>query len=132
MKSQRLLSVLVHARSKAGKSTLSSTLPGPMLVIDAEGGWKFIDTIGFRGKPLRKVFWDPMKEMPPREDGTWDVCLVTIRDWQTLAKTFQMLTQAPHDFVSIVIDSITEIQRRCKANLVGTEQMKIQDWGTLL
>jgi AAA domain-containing protein len=104
----------------------------PALVIDAEGGWKFLDTIGFQGKPLRRRAWNPMTEKPPRYDGTWDVCVVTLRDWKTLAQVYMHLTQSPHDFVSVVIDSITEIQRRCKSNLVGTEQMKIQDWGQLL
>jgi hypothetical protein len=131
-KSHRQLSVLVHAASKAGKSTLSSTMPLPLLVIDAEGGWRFLNTRGFQGKPLRKKVWNPLNELPPRHDGTWDVCLVTVRDWKTLSKTYELLTQAPHDFVSVVIDSITEIQRRCKANIAGTEQMRIQDWGTLL
>src|SRR5690606_9996390 len=30
------------------------------------------------------------------------------------------------------VDSITEVQRRLKKNLKGTDQMQIQDWGNLL
>lgn len=129
----RSLSFLVHAPSKTGKSTLSSTAPLPLLVFDAEGGWRFIDEIGYRsGHKLRKIAWNPMQEPPPRHDGTWDVCVVSVNQWQTLTQGYMWLTQAPHDFKSLVLDSITEAQRRLKANLKGTEAMKIQDWGNLL
>lgn len=118
------LSILVHADSKTGKTTLSSTAPGPILALDAEGGWKFI--------PLRKTTWDPMQGPPPAYDGTWDVCVVMVRDWYTVQRVEQWLQAGQHNFRSLVVDSISEIQRRCKANLVGTEQMKMQDWGQLL
>jgi hypothetical protein len=126
------LSILVHAAAKVGKSTLSSTAPPPILVLDAEGSWKFIKTAGFQtAKPLRKIEWDP-RVAPPRHDGTWDVCHVAINKWTDLTMVYSWLTQAQHDFVSLVIDSISEAQRKLKENLVGTEQMKIQDWGSLL
>lgn len=128
------LSLLVHAASKAGKSTLSSTSPPPILVLDAEGGWRFINQAGFKsGVPLRKISWDPDANLqPPRWDGSWDVCVVTIRQWKTLTNAYTALTQREHDFKSLVFDSITEAQRRLKENLRGTDQMRIQDWGDLL
>lgn len=126
------LSMLIHAPSKVGKSTLTSTAPLPVLVLDAEGGWRFINKIGFGGSLLRKKHWDPNSEPPPRYDGTWDVCIVTVRQWNTMLQVYTWLTQSPHDFVSVVFDSVTEVQRRLKRNLVGTENMKIQDWGRLL
>lgn len=128
------LSLLVHAASKAGKSTLSSTAPTPMCVLDAEGGWRFINQAGYRsGKPLRKITWNPdVTLQPPRHDGTWDVCIVTVSQWQTLTNAYRGLTQAQHDFQSLIFDSITEAQRRLKRNLRGSEQMRIQDWGDLL
>ncbi len=132
MSDNQTLSILLHARSKAGKSTLASTAPGPILVIDAEGSWKFIGTKGHGGEPIHKILWDPNRDAPPRYDGTWDVCCVSVTDWNTLSRVYQWLLSAPHDFRSIVLDSISELQRRLKANLVGTEQMKIQDWGSLL
>ena len=69
------LSILVHGASKTGKSTLTSTAPLPICVLDAEGGWRFISEAGFQsGKPLRRIPWDPNKTVqPPRYDGTWDV-----------------------------------------------------------
>lgn len=118
------LSILLHADSKVGKTTLGSTAPTPILALDAEGGWKFI--------PLRKVHWDPMTQPPPADDGTWDVCVVTIRDWATVQRVDQWLQTGQHQFRSMVVDSISEIQRRLKSNLVGTAQMQMQDWGQLL
>lgn len=118
------LSVLIHAGSKVGKSTTSASAPKPILVLDAEGSWRFI--------PLRQVPWDPLTGPPPTYDGSWDACIVTIRDWETVRLVYQWVTQSQTPFTSIVIDSITEIQRRCKEKLVGTEAMKIADWGVLL
>lgn len=124
----------MHASSKTGKSTLSSTAPTPMCVLDAEGGWRFIRQAGFNtGVMLRKITWDPDQTLqPPRHDGTWDVCVVTVKRWQTLTNAYVGLTQAPHDFQSLIFDSVTEAQRRLKNNLRGMDQMRIQDWGELL
>lgn len=133
------LSLLVHAHSKAGKSTLSSTAPLPILVLDAEGSWRFIRRRGFTGTPLRVFEWNPLLSPPPRHNrtaenplGDWDVIHVTVRDWQLLRRVYDWLTQSEHDFVSVVLDSISEVQRRCKANIAGTEQMQMQQWGQLL
>lgn len=123
-KTAETVSILIHAAAKVGKSTLSSTAPLPILVLDAEGGWKFIKA--------RKHYWDPMSQPIPRYDGTWDVCIVTITQWVQVDQIYRHLTQVEHDFVSVAIDSITEIQRRLKQNLKGTDSMQIQDWGQLL
>lgn len=121
---QQRLSLLVHAAAKVGKSTLTATAPKPVLVLDAEGSWRFI--------PLRQTHWDPAAGPPPTHDGTWDACVVSVRDWQTIDLTYRWLTQASHSFTSVVVDSITEVQRRCKQNLKGSEALKIADWGVLL
>lgn len=118
------LSILVHAASKLGKSTLSGTAPKPILVLDAEGSWRFI--------AVRKVYWDPETGPPPEYDGTWDACIVTVNRWDTVENVYRWITQYQTPFVSVVIDSITELQRRLKQNLVGTDAMKIADWGVLL
>lgn len=118
------LSILVHANSKVGKTTLASTAPKPMLILDAEGGSKFL--------PGRKIQWDPMVSGPPAYDGTWDICVVVVRDFDTMRRCYDWLQHGGHNFKSLSIDSISEVQRRCKANLVGTEQMKMQEWGQLL
>jgi len=118
------LSILIHAGSKVGKSTLSSTAPKPILVLDAEGSWRFI--------PLRQVHWDPVTGPPPTHDGSWDACVVTVSNWDTVSQVYTWVAQYQTPFRTIVIDSITEIQRRCKQALVGTDAMKIADWGVLL
>lgn len=128
-----VLSILIHGDSKVGKSTLTSTAPPPILVIDAEGSWKFIREAGFQsGVPLRRRSWDPV-EAPPRYDGTWDVCHVSVANWGTMQRVYAWLTQTPHDFTSIVLDSITELQRRLKTNIASDGIIKGYDgWGQLL
>jgi hypothetical protein len=118
------LSLLIHADAKIGKTTLAATSPVPILVIDAEGGWKFL--------PIRMTEWNPMDGPPPLYDGTWDACHVTLRTWEELLQIYQWLDYGQHNFRSVVLDSITELQRKLKSNLRGEEVMRIQDWGDLL
>lgn len=132
-KGDRTLSVIVHAAAKAGKSTLTSTAPPPICVLDVEGSWKFIRTAGYRsGIAMRRRTWDPLTELPPRYDGSWDFCHVLVKDWDTLRMVYKQLAEQPHDFRSVVVDSVTEAQRRLKAKLRGLDKMQLQDWGDLL
>lgn len=125
MASEETLSLLVHADSKVGKTTFAATCPKPALVLDAEGGSKFL--------ALRKTYWDPIQYAPPINDGSWDICVVVVRSWDTVQRTFQWLQTQDHPFESIIIDSITEVQRRCKQNLLNVDKaMEIRDWGRLL
>ena len=134
-KDPRTLSILVHAHSKTGKSTLGATAPLPIVAFDAEGGTKFLAGSPFLaqlyGRPFNVIQWDP-QQAPPLYDGTWDMAVVTVHVWQDLVNAAMWLSQGQHHFTSLVVDSISEIQRRLKKNLVGTDQMKMQDWGTLL
>ncbi len=131
----RTLSVLVHAASKVGKTTLGATSPFPICDLDAEGGSKFLPgsetLMAILGRPLRLIYWDPMQP-PPTWDGTWDVAVVRVHNWQVVQKAYGWLVTGRHQFQTIMIDSISEIQRRAKNELMGTEQMKIQNWGELL
>ena len=118
------LSILVHADSKVGKTTLGSTCPKPMLILDAEGGSKFL--------PLRKVYWDG-HAAPPEPDGTWDACIVIINDFNILTRVYQWMQFGQHGFKSILVDSISEVQRRCKAAIQAPTEMQTQQfWGQLL
>lgn len=130
MTDKQSLSFLLHGDTKSGKSTLSFTAPFPLLAQDAEGSTKFLNRTP-DGKKIRKIKWDPMAEYPP-ECGDWDVCVVKSVNWQTIKQTYDHLTSSPHCFRSTSLDSITEMQRKCKAALKGTEQMQQQDWGQLL
>lgn len=131
----RTLSILVHSHSKMGKSTLAATAPLPLMVFDAEGGTKFLPSSEFLaevyGHPFRVINWDP-SQPPPQYDGTWDMAVVTVHQWQDFVNAAAWLASGQHHFVSFAVDSITEIQRRLKKNLVGTESMKMQNWGDLL
>lgn len=131
----RTLSLLVHAASKTGKTTLSATSPKPIVHFDAEGGSKFLpgSEALYRqlGRPLVMVTWDT-RYPPPVWDGTWDIAVVNVNGWDVVQQGYQWLQSGQHQFQTIVIDSISEIQRRAKANIAGLDQMRIQDWGSLL
>jgi hypothetical protein len=120
----RTFSILVHGSAKIGKTTFVATVPKPALVFDAEGGWKFL--------PLRRAYWDPLQYAPP-EPGDWDICIVSVNSFDTVRVAYQYLLSGQHPFRSIVVDSVTEVQRRCKQSLVAVDKMmEIRDWGRLL
>jgi len=121
---QRSLTIMVHGESKVGKSTFAVTAPYPRLMLDVEGGHRFL--------PINVKYWDPMREEPPMADGTWDTVVVQVRDYDVVMKAFQWLQSGKHQFKSLIIDSISELQVKCMDNIAGTEQMKMQQWGELL
>jgi hypothetical protein len=45
---------------------------------------------------------------------------------------YDWLRTSPHDFVALTLDSISEVQRRCKRNIKSDGQLQMQDWGALL
>lgn len=122
--SERSWSILVHGGAKVGKTHFGATAPPPILVLDAEGGWRFVSR--------RKVYWDPQLDQPPVDDASWTVCIVTVRDYATVQRTYEWLASGQHPFTSVVMDSISEIQQRCIDAMVGADQMKTGDWGELL
>jgi hypothetical protein len=119
------VSMLIHGLSKSGKSYLADTAPAPRLVIDAEGG------ASTRFTASKKTVWNPQTDGPPEADGTWETCVVYIRTFQDVQRVYDWLNSGKHPFKSVVIDSLSETQQRCIDSLVGTDQMKIQDWGDL-
>src|SRR5688572_5136732 len=74
--SDRALSVLVHGHSKVGKTTFAATAPYPRLLLDVEAASRFL--------PVVKTVWDPSQGPPPAADGTWDTCIVYVRDYNTV------------------------------------------------
>ena len=121
---QRSLTMLVYGESKVGKSTFAVTAPYPRLMLDVEGGHRFL--------PINVKYWDPMREEPPVADGTWDTCVVVVHDYDTVLKAYQWLQMGQHQFKSLIIDSISELQVKCMDSIAGTEAMKMQQWGELL
>jgi hypothetical protein len=120
----RSLTIMVYGESKVGKSTFAVTAPYPRLMLDVEGGHRFL--------PINVKYWDPIREEPPVADGTWDTVVVQVRDYDVVMKTFQWLQSGKHQFKSLIIDSISELQVKCMDQIAGTEQMKMQQWGELL
>lgn len=117
------ISFLLHGPSKAGKSFLGDSAPGPRLFLDSEGNTRFLRS--------KKIIWENPLGPPPEYDGSWDTCLLMVRDYSVLAHAFQWLAAGQHPFRSVVIDSLSEVQQRCIDSIAGTEALKIQEWGEL-
>jgi hypothetical protein len=120
----RALTLLVHGPAKAGKTTFAETAPAPRLVLDAEGGTRFT--------PSRKKSWDPLTETPPVPDGTWDTCVVYVRDYASISQAYQWLASGQHSFKSVIVDSLSEVQQRLVDQIAGAGRMEQQLWGDLL
>jgi hypothetical protein len=108
------LTMVVHGESGVGKSWLADTAPGPRLILDVEGGVNFT--------PSAKTEWDVRGEPPE----------VKVRDLKAVQDAYAWLNSGKHPFNSVVIDSLSEMQKRAVDNIAGSAQMKTQDWGTLL
>lgn len=119
------MSMMIHADSKVGKSTLSNTAPPPICVFDAEGSTKFLP---FRGV----VPWNPKHGPPPAWDGSWEACMVIVEDFDTLVKGADWLETGQHHFRSVNLDSISEIQRKLKDKIKAGGKFEWDDWGELL
>jgi hypothetical protein len=117
------MTILVHGFSGAGKSTFAATAPGPVLILDAESGSDYLDSV---------KYWDPTSEAPPEDDGSWRHCVVNVLDYETVVRAYEYLASGEHPFKSVVLDSVSEIQQRCIDAIAGANQMRTQDWGELL
>lgn len=120
----RAVSILIHGSSGTGKSTFGVTGPMPTLYLDVEKASRFI-----KG---RKIKWNPLQDAPPVADGTWDICVVNIDDWNKAEKAYEWLKSRRHPFKSVVVDSISELQSKAVEDIKGRTQFQTQDWGKLL
>lgn len=121
---QRSLSILVAGDPKVGKSTFAATSPAPRLYLDIEGGTRFLN--------ITPVVWDPERDDPPVADGSWDTAVVYVRSWDTVQRVYQWLQSGRHPFVSLVVDSISELQQKLITQISGMSQTGMQQWGDVL
>lgn len=120
----RSLTMVIYGESKVGKSTLAATAPYPRLMLDIEGGHRFL--------PIQKRYWDPSREEPPVADGTWDTAVVVVREYDDVMRAYEWLRSGKHQFKSLIIDSVSELQDKLMTKLAGSDQMKMQQWGEIL
>lgn len=118
------VNAIIYGDSKVGKTSVAATTPAPRLILDAENGSRFLRA--------KKIKWDPQTEQPPVDDGTWDTCIVQVREYKAVDMAYQWLNSGKHPFRSVVIDSISETQQRAVDVIAGKNQMQTQDWGILL
>lgn len=118
------LTLVVHGESGVGKTWLAATAPGPRLIIDAEGGTNWV--------PGNHVPWDVMTGNPPPIVKEDDSCIATIKSFQALGMLLQWLQSGKHPFRSVVVDSLTEVQKRCLDNITGVEAADQRAWGEVL
>lgn len=116
---------LIHGESKIGKSWLCDTIPAPRLILDSEGRAKYTPS-------GPKVYWNPREGGPPRYDGTWETCIAAVPDYETMSLAYPWIRGGQHDFKSVGVDSLMEVQKRCIDQEVGVRALQIQDWGNLL
>jgi len=130
--------MIIHGEAKTGKSTLAATAPFPLLVLDVENGWEHITKSRSlrksHGGPFKMIEWNPTKDPMPEFDGTWDICQVHALDWKTVEMTYRWLNEKPHQFQSVILDSITGVQGRLIQSIKPNplDALQMQDWGTAL
>lgn len=49
-----------------------------------------------------------------------------------MLRVYQWLDAGRHQFKSVIVDSVSELQTKCLENLAGNQQMSQQQWGELL
>jgi hypothetical protein len=121
----RGISLLIHGPAKSGKTTLADTAPGPRLFLDVESG-------GSDFTRSAKKHWDPKREKPPVDDGTWETAVVYVRESDDIKKAYEWLNAGQHPFRSVILDSITEGQVRTQKKITQGGEMDLKKWGKLL
>lgn len=115
--------MVVHGDSGVGKSRLSWTAPTPRLLIDAEGGFEWMRT------PFR--MWDPKGPLPA-DIGQDETIVIWAKDFADIQLAYQWLQSGQHPFNSVILDSLTEIQKRYIIGKFGANALDQQAWGDVL
>lgn len=120
------ISAILHGEPGSGKSWAGATSPAPRLLLDAEGGGRFCPA----NHPM--ISWNPLTQPVPEWDGKWQSCFVSVQDWLTFDAASQVLASGNHPFKSVVLDSLTELQKRLVDAVSGINQPTMQQWGEVL
>lgn len=121
----RCIYMMIHGAYGAGKTTLAHTVPGPRIILDTEGGSYDV------GIPLE--VWDKESKDTPYvrwaigEEEAPDLTtlppnvsvIVDITSWDVWRQAFDFLREGKHGYRSVVVDSITELQRQLKEQIRG-------------
>jgi AAA domain-containing protein len=135
------LAICLQGEPGTGKSWLGASAPAYRLVLDAEGGSRFA--------PGVKTYWNTQKPPPvpgmgyakPGQQDTdqnplleldWRTCIVQLNDFAQVKLALDWLESGQHPFRSVIIDSITEMQKRVIDQTSGINQPTQQDWGEVL
>jgi hypothetical protein len=103
---QNYLKVLTYGYSGVGKTKFAGTAPAP-LFLDIEGGLLTL------------------------RDQHIDV--VTIRRWEDVSDCFMYLRDGDHKYNTVVVDSLTELQKvLCDHYVDGKERLTLGDWGLII
>lgn len=102
------VSMVTYGRSGTGKTTFASTWPKPMLVLD-----------------IKDDGTDSIKDV----DG---VDVLTINNWDDFEKIFWFLKSGDHEYKSIHVDTVTQLQDKCKDHVTKGARMVTQNqWGEI-
>jgi hypothetical protein len=74
--------------------------------------------------------WDPRGPVP--ELGENDTAVVTVLDLDSLQRAFQWLSAGKHPFRSVILDSLTEVQKRTINAVAGQNIPQGKDWQAVL
>ena len=99
------------------------TAPYPRLVLDVENGTKFA--------LINRTYWNPLRADPPVADGSWDTCIVHCTSFEIMLRTYQWLQSGKHQFSSLIIDSISELQVKIVEQVAGRTTVQLQQWGDI-
>lgn len=125
------MTMLLHGESGRGKSWLADSVPAPRLILDVEGRARHTPS-------GPKIWWDPLREQCPtfisdrNDPGYWETCVVNVHNFSLLPTVYSWLRSGQHPFISAVVDSLMEAQKRWMDEEVGGNQLKTQDWGAVL
>jgi len=105
------LSISVYGRSGTGKTTFAGTAPKPLLVLDVNDR----GTISIKGQP--------------------ETYVLSIEKWEDFEEAYWYLKSGNHNFQSVAIDTLTQLQDLAIRQVVGEDSADMviskRAWGSV-